>query len=120
MNIAAKLECPLQVVLVVLCICDGSSDALVMIIVYGGPAIALVPRSLSTSLIDPKEQRCCYGLAPAPSLALPEHVCRQLCQVALGAVHPTPLTDFFLSTCTYIIITHLPTYSSYFLMPVPR
>ena len=42
---------------------------------------------LSTSLIDPKEQRNCYSLAPVPSQELPERGCRQQ-RTALGA--PTP------------------------------
>ena len=53
----------------------------------GGPAVAHVARPPSTSLMDPKEQRFCYGLAPVPSQELPERGCRQQ-RTALGA--PTP------------------------------
>ena len=58
-------------------------------IIYGGPAVAHVarPPPLSTSQIDPKEQRNCYSLAPVPSQELPERGCRQQ-RTALGA--PTP------------------------------
>ena len=45
------------------------------------------PPPLATSLIDPKEQRNCYSLAPVPSQELPERGCRQQ-RTALGA--PTP------------------------------
>ena len=56
--------------------------------IYGGPAVAHVARPpLSTSLIDPKEQRNCYSLAPVPSQELPKRGCIQQ-RTALGA--PTP------------------------------
>ena len=49
--------------------------------------VAHVARPLSTSVMDPKEQRNCYGLAPVSSQELPERGCRQQ-RTALGA--PTP------------------------------
>ena len=53
--------------------------------IYGGLAVAHVARPLlSTSLIDPKEQRNCYSLAPVPSQELLERGCRQQ-RTVLGA-----------------------------------
>ena len=69
--------------------------------IYGGPAVAHVARPLSTSLIDPKEQRNCYSLVPVPSQELPERGCSQQ-QTALGSPAPDfpsrfTLEDFSMS-----------------------
>ena len=54
--------------------------------IYGVVA-HVAPPPLSTSLIYPKEQQCCYSLAPVPSQELPERGYRQQ-RTALRA--PTP------------------------------
>ena len=38
--------------------------------------VAHVARPLATSVMDPKEQRNCYSLAPVSSQELPERGCR--------------------------------------------
>ena len=67
--------------------CDASSDVCLGDDIWRTGCCPCSTSPLSTSLIDPKEQRNCYGLTPVPSQELPERGCGQQ-RTALGA--PTP------------------------------
>ena len=71
----------------VVSVCDASSDVCLGDDIWRTGCCPCSTSPLSTSLIDPKEQRNCYSLAPVPSQELPERGCRQQ-RTALGA--PTP------------------------------
>ena len=66
--------------------CDACSDVCLGDDIWRTDCCPCSTSPLSTSLIDTKEQRNCYSLAPVTSQELPERGCRQL--TALGA--PTP------------------------------
>ena len=57
---------------------------------------------LSTSLIDPKEQRNCYSLAPVPSQELPERGCRQQRTAYRGSSN----SGFFLKVYSWSLFHH--------------
>ena len=62
---------------VVLSVCDASSDVCLGDDMWRTGCCPCSTFHLSTSLIDQKEQQCCYSLAPVPSQELQERGCGQ-------------------------------------------